>query len=144
MSGVQAAVAVGIAAGVALVTLGYAEADSYLGDDPAACANCHIMRDVFDGWSKSSHRAVAVCNDCHAPHATLPKYATKAWNGLRHSLAFTTGDYPEPIRITAFNRAVTEGQCRSCHGALTHGLDEARGAREDVACTSCHARAGHR
>jgi nitrite reductase (cytochrome c-552) len=25
-------------------------------DDPAACANCHIMREHYSGWSKSSHR----------------------------------------------------------------------------------------
>jgi cytochrome c nitrite reductase small subunit len=31
--------------------------------------NCHIMRDQFEGWSHSSHKAVAACNDCHTPHA---------------------------------------------------------------------------
>lgn len=35
--------------------------------DPNACANCHVMQAHLDAWSRSSHRAVAVCNDCHAP-----------------------------------------------------------------------------
>jgi formate-dependent nitrite reductase cytochrome c552 subunit len=34
-------------------------------NDPAACANCHVVKDQYDGWLKSSHRAVAVCSDCH-------------------------------------------------------------------------------
>jgi cytochrome c nitrite reductase small subunit len=62
---------------------------------------------------------------------------------MRHSLAFTFGGFPEPIRITPRNRRVTEAQCRTCHAGLVHDLDEAAGGREDVACTSCHADVGH-
>ena len=40
-------------------TFAYARGWSYLTDNPAACANCHVMREQFDGWLKSSHRAVA-------------------------------------------------------------------------------------
>ena len=29
---------------------------SYLTDDPAACANCHVMQEHFDAWPRSSHR----------------------------------------------------------------------------------------
>ena len=36
-----AAVAVGILAGIGVVTFVYAEGTSYLSTDPAACANCH-------------------------------------------------------------------------------------------------------
>ena len=50
-------------------------------------------------WQRSSHRSVAVCNDCHAPHDVLGKYSTKASNGFWHSFYFTTGTFPEPIRI---------------------------------------------
>lgn len=137
----------GVTAGVGAFTFLYARGGSYLGHDSAACANCHVMREQYDGWIKSSHRAVAECNDCHAPHDALGKVATKAVNGFRHSLAFTTGRFPEPIRITPGNRAVTEGTCRHCHedvvemmrpGAAGHG-----GREVAMGCLRCHQSVGH-
>jgi len=64
---------------------------------PAACANCHVMRDYHDGWVKSSHRSVAACNDCHIPHDFIGKYSAKALNLFFHSFAFTIGRPPEAI-----------------------------------------------
>ena len=133
---------VGLAAGVGGFTFAYARGLSYLTDDPAACANCHVMREQLDGWVKSTHHGVAVCNDCHTPHAPLGKYATKALNGFLHSYAFTSGDFPEPIRITERNRRVTEATCRACHAALAAGLD-GHAASEPVACLRCHPGVGH-
>lgn len=77
---------------------------SYLSDRPEACANCHIMRDQYESWWHSSHRNWAGCNDCHMPHTFLGKWTTKALSGFQHSLAFTTGDFPEPIVITPATR----------------------------------------
>jgi cytochrome c nitrite reductase small subunit len=136
----------GIAVGVGGFTFIYARGASYLGHDSAACANCHVMNEQYDGWIKSSHRAVAECNDCHTPPGLVPKYAIKALNGFRHSLAFTTGRFHEPIQITALNRAVTERACRHCHGdivlAMTGGTSHA-GRRGEVACLRCHGSVGH-
>src|SRR5688500_9502703 len=109
------AILIGIALGVAGFTFVYAQGASYLGNDAAACANCHVMRPQLEGWTKSSHGHFASCNDCHTPPGLLPKYGTKALNGFFHSLAFTTGRFPEPIRITDRNRRVTESACRGCH-----------------------------
>src|SRR5688572_18049051 len=83
-------VTLGVASGLGGFTFIYAQGASYLTDDPAACANCHVMREQYDAWSRSSHRAVAVCNDCHTPTGFIRKYAAKASNGYHHSLAFTT------------------------------------------------------
>lgn len=146
-----AVVLCGLAGGVLAYTFVYARGASYLGNDPSACVNCHVMREQFTGWERGSHRAVATCNDCHAPHDLAGKYWTKALNGFRHSWAFTTGVFPEPIRITARNEAVTEGACRSCHGAVAAVLDPhpASGAGpppaggEPVACIACHRSVGH-
>src|SRR3972149_10611367 len=90
---------VGMAIGLGAYTFIYAKGSSYLTNDPAACANCHVMRDHFDAWVKSSHRNVAVCNDCHTPHDLVGKYVTKALNGYNHSMAFTTGRFEEPLKI---------------------------------------------
>ena len=80
-----AVVVLGAAFGLGSYTFAYARGWSYMTDDPRACANCHVMNEQYDGWIKSSHRAVAVCNDCHVPHSFVAKYLTKASNGFWHS-----------------------------------------------------------
>jgi cytochrome c nitrite reductase small subunit len=89
----------GLLAGLAGYTFFYAKGLSYLSNDPRACVNCHIMRDQYDGWQKSSHHAHATCNDCHVPHTFAVKWATKASNGYHHSEGFTLQDFHEPIQI---------------------------------------------
>ncbi len=133
----------GVALGLGAFTFVYARGASYLSDDPAACANCHVMRPQFEAWQKSSHHAVAVCNDCHAPPGGVAKYYTKALNGYHHSLAFTTGDFHEPIRITSRNRAITEAQCRRCHAATVDAMGP-HGGGAGVSCIRCHDSVGHR
>ena len=120
---IAAALAIGLAIGLGAFTFVYARGASYLTNDPAACGNCHIMREHLDAWMKSSHHAVATCNDCHTPHNFIGKYATKASNGFWHSFYFTTGRFPDPLRITEGNRAVTEGACRHCHAAIVAAID---------------------
>ena len=71
-------VLVGAMAGVGFYTFVYAHGYAYMSNDPNASANCHIMREHLESWQKSSHNARAVCNDCHTPHALLPKFLTKA------------------------------------------------------------------
>ena len=132
----------GTAAGIAAYTFVYARGTSYLTDDPAACANCHVMQEQLAGWSRSSHAAVAVCNDCHTPAALAPKYLTKARNGFNHSLAFTTGGFHEPIRITPRNLAITETACRTCHEPIVAAIDRGGGERR-LSCVRCHQTVGH-
>ena len=134
---------IGLAIGIGGYTFVYAKGGSYLTNDPAACANCHIMQPQYDQWNASSHRAVAVCNDCHTPPGLVPKYATKALNGFFHSYAFTTGDFPEPIQITARNRRVTEQACRKCHAELTVAIEGPHRPGQELACLRCHWDVGH-
>jgi cytochrome c nitrite reductase small subunit len=150
--GVVVAAAVGIALGLGAFTFGYAKGYSYLTNDPAACANCHVMTEHFDAWNRSSHRAVAVCNDCHTPHNLFGKYTSKARNGFWHSFYFTTGTFPDPLRITPRNRRVTEAACRYCHGQITEAIDPQHGTAHGAAsgseeqktsCIRCHAYVGH-
>lgn len=133
----------GTSVGIGSYTFFYAKGASYMTNDPRACANCHVMNQQFDGWVKSSHRNVAVCNDCHAPHDLIGKYTTKAVNGFFHSYAFTTGDFPETIRIRERNRVVTEGACRSCHSDLVAQLDGPHRADSPQLCLHCHPGVGH-
>lgn len=110
---------------LAAFTFGYAKGASYLSTDPAVCANCHIMGEHFAAWQRSSHRAAAGCADCHMPHDLVGKYLAKASNGFWHSLAFTTGAFPDPLQIKPHNRAITEGACRECHGEIVAAMDPA-------------------
>ena len=125
--GILLGVALGMAVGVGAYTFAYARGWSYLTDDPAACANCHVMREQFDGWLKSPHRAVASCNHCHTPANLVGKYATKASNGFWHSFYFTTGGYEDHIQIKPHSREITEQPAvmssgdRRCHRAVAPG-----------------------
>ena len=134
--------ALGAVVGVGGYTFVYARGYSYLLDDPQACANCHVMSEQFEGWLKGSHRAVATCNDCHTPHGFFAKYATKAINGWHHSLAFTTGDFPQPIRAGARNKQIAQESCAKCHQNVIEGMGIA-GHAEPLACVRCHGSVGH-
>jgi cytochrome c nitrite reductase small subunit len=133
----------GLAAGLGLYTFGYAKGASYLTNDPAACANCHVMAEHYSGWVKSSHRAAATCNDCHTPPGLIPKYLTKASNGFWHSFAFTSGRYADPLRIKPHNREVTERACRKCHLEVVEAVDGRGHGEPRLACVRCHAGVGH-
>ncbi|MCE9634952.1 MAG: cytochrome c nitrite reductase small subunit [Planctomycetes bacterium] len=137
-----AAAALGVAVGLGGYTFVYAKGGSYMTNDPAACANCHVMQEQFDGWQKSSHHKVAVCNDCHVPmDSFFAKWWVKSTNGWHHSSAFTTGDYPEHIRAKERSREVLETQCRRCHEDIAETVDGHGDATRS--CVTCHDSVGH-
>lgn len=137
------AVLLGILGGVGSFTFGYGQGFSYMLNDPAVCANCHIMEGHFDSYLKSSHHHVAVCNDCHLPHDFAGKWYTKAENGFFHSMAFTLDNFHEPIQIRAKNRRVTQGACLYCHRGFVHQTLPAVEQRDALLCVHCHSDVGH-
>ena len=138
-----AALAVGGFVGLGAFTFGYGEGWAYLQDNPANCANCHIMRDHLSSYLQSSHHTVATCNDCHLSPHPIGQWITKADNGFFHSLAFTTGDFPDPIRIKPRNRRVTQAACLDCHSDFVDALLPAHEGGEVRLCVDCHADVGH-
>jgi cytochrome c nitrite reductase small subunit len=139
-----AAVLVGMALGLGVYTFVYAKGYSYVTNDPRACANCHVMNEQFSGWVKSSHRSVAVCNDCHVPHDPLGKYLTKGRNGFWHSYYFTTQTFEEPIRATPRTRGIVEANCRRCHEPVVQAMGTPSHAGSDeISCVRCHGSVGH-
>ena len=137
--------AIGIAAGVGAYTFAYAKGWSYLTDNAAACANCHVMQEQYDAWLKSSHRAAAVCNDCHTPAAFLGKYSTKARNGFWHSFYFTTGWFEDNIQMRPHSREVAEQACRKCHQEIVEAIEGSHAGKGTVSlsCIPCHRSTGH-
>jgi len=132
----------GLLIGLIAYTFVYAKGYSYLGNNPATCANCHVMNAYYDGWVKGSHKSVATCNDCHTPHNLVGKYFTKASNGFFHSFAFTSGAFPDSIQAKRGSKQVVEQACRHCHSDLTQHIDVAEG-RDGTSCVRCHASVGH-
>ena len=136
---------VGVAVGLGAYTFVYAKGYSYLTNDPAACANCHVMGPYYSRWLAGPHRKVAACNDCHTPHNLVGKYATKASNGFWHSFYFTSGRYPDNLEIKPRNVSVTEHACRYCHQDIVDAIDtHSRSAHgEEISCIRCHPDVGH-
>ena len=138
------AILVGVFVGASGFTFAYARGASYLFNDPETCQNCHIMRAEFDGWTKSSHHAVAVCNDCHVSQGLISKWLTKAENGFNHSAAFTFQNFHEPIQLRPHSSRVLEQNCLRCHQELVNTIRAYHGgASGDISCVRCHASVGH-
>ena len=134
----------GLLAGLGIFTFSYAQGFSYLGSDPKTCQNCHIMRQQFDSWEKSSHHKVAACVDCHLPHAFIRKYLAKGENGYHHSRAFTFQDFHEPIMIKQRNSEILQENCVRCHEGLVSEMGAGIGiGKEAVRCVHCHQSVGH-
>lgn len=140
---VLAAALLGTIAGLGGFTFYFAHGHSYFSKDPGACMNCHVMRDQFESWSHSSHRTWAACNDCHMPQGLPDGLYTKALNGFNHSLKFTTGDFPEPIVITARNQRIALTNCVVCHGTMVHEMGIAAREVGTLDCVRCHGNVGH-
>ena len=142
-------IGVGVFLGLSGYTFYYAQGASYLSNDPRACVNCHVMREQYDSWTKSSHHAVATCNDCHIPHELPGKLLVKMENGYVHSAAFTFQNFHEPIRIRPRTVRVLENNCLHCHGDfVSHLLEQdvaagPSGGEVGRSCVGCHLTVGH-
>lgn len=114
----------------------------YLGNDPAACNNCHVMDAAYEGWFHSGHRLWTTCTDCHAPHAFIPKYYVKARSGLRDVVAFTLGDIPVPLRAYDSTKKIIQANCIRCHAET---VDAVADGQIDAGryCFTCHRSVAH-
>jgi cytochrome c nitrite reductase small subunit len=140
---VTLAAMLGTLGGLGVFTFGYGEGDAYLSNDPASCANCHVMQSEYDSWQKSSHHNVATCNDCHLSHHPVGKWVTKADNGFFHSLAFTTGAFKDPIQIKPRNSRVVQHACVYCHESFVNHMLPTEEGGDMLSCVHCHASVGH-
>ena len=95
---------------------------AYLGNNPTTCNNCHVMDDVYEGWYHGGHQEWATCNDCHTPHAFIPKYIVKAKSGYHHVTAFMFGNIPDAIRAKEASREVVQENCIRCHAETVSNI----------------------
>ncbi len=136
--------------GLAAFTFYLAKAHSYISDNPKTCVNCHIMSPQYATWSHSSHREVAVCNDCHVPQDNVfNTYYFKAMDGLRHSVMFTLRLEPQVIHIKTAGAEAVQNNCIRCHEDLIRDsrLEASspmhRAIREGRRCVECHREVPH-
>ena len=123
----------------------------FVGDDPSACVNCHIMTPYYATWSHSSHGRDATCNDCHVPHQNLAlKYGFKAMDGLKHTAYFVThAERQAPMAETLTGQVVMDN-CIRCHtqlnqefvktGRMGYMQQQAQGGK---VCWDCHRNVPH-
>ena len=79
----------------------------------------------------------------HPRRDLVGKYLTKAEHGWNHSLAFTTGNFPQNIQIKERSLATVEENCLRCHQQLVEGIQHSRPTNQKVSCVQCHADVGH-
>ena len=122
-----------------------------IGDDPAACVNCHIMAPYYATWSHSSHGRDATCNDCHVPHSSMvAKYMFKGMDGMKHVGYFVTRSEHQAIMAEEGSAEVIMDNCIRCHTELntefvkTGKIDYMQAKRgEGMACWDCHREVPH-
>ena len=123
----------------------------FIGDNPSACVNCHIMTPYYATWNHSSHNGRATCNDCHVPHQNLLfKYGFKAIDGLKHSAYFILNAEPQAIRAEKLTGEVVMDNCIRCHYQLNTEFVKtgrigymATLSGEGKACWDCHRQVPH-
>ena len=109
----------GLIVGGGLFFLYMLRAHTYLGDDPAACVNCHIMGPYYATWMHSSHGRDATCNDCHVPHENaVKKWVFKGMDGMRHVAVFLTKGEHQVIQANDESAEVIMNNCIRCHTQL--------------------------
>ena len=142
----------GMTAGLVLLFLYLLRMHTYIvGDDPAACVNCHIMSPYYATWSHSSHGRDATCNDCHVPNGNLVShYAFKGMDGMKHVAYFVTHSERQAIMAEDASAEVIMDNCIRCHKQLntefvkTGRIDYMEAKRgEGLACWDCHRNVPH-
>jgi cytochrome c nitrite reductase small subunit len=103
------------------------------------------MREQHESWQKSSHHAVATCNDCHVPHSFIRKWLAKAEHGWNHSYAFTTQDFHEPIQVKPKSFHDLQENCIRCHTEITSEIADHKtlSDKDSLNCIRCHSNVGH-
>ena len=127
---------------------------TYLGDDPSACVNCHIMTPYYATWMHGAHARNTTCNDCHVPHDNVfRKYFFKGKDGMNHVYKFVTRQERQAIQAIDESAEVIMENCvllprhpqyRACQHGAHHlhgrqvrrresllGLPPRRGPRQD-------------
>ncbi|MGF7184715.1 cytochrome c nitrite reductase small subunit [Desulfitispora alkaliphila] len=107
-------------------------------DEAAFCGSCHVMNEAVRTYEQSVHASIS-CNDCHAPHDTIPKMAFKAKAGAKDIYKNTTGNVPDVIHATNETRDIVNDNCLNCHEMTNKNV--AMDSKDY--CVDCHRHVPH-
>jgi cytochrome c nitrite reductase small subunit len=108
-------------------------------ESPEFCGSCHVLQPEYEAWFHSGAHQNIKCIDCHLPNDNLPHHLwAKALEGVGDSLAFHTGRFHEPIKLSDSGAKVVVENCRRCHSEIMARITEER------RCWECHRRLSHR
>lgn len=113
-----------------------------LGNNPAACNNCHVMDAVYEGWYHGDHKDRAICSDCHLPQNPASKYLAKSESGIRDVTTFISGNIPDVIRATESSKEIIQQNCIRCHKETVENIADGR-MDTDRNCFDCHRTVAH-
>jgi len=141
----------GVIVGLAALFAYLLRMHTYLGDEPSACVNCHIMTPYYATWVHSSHGRDATCNDCHVPHDNVAKkYLFKGMDGMKHVAYYVTHSEHQAIQAEDMSAEVIMNNCIRCHQQLnqefvkTGRIDYMMAKKgEGMACWDCHRNVPH-
>ncbi len=114
----------------------------YLGSEPATCNNCHVMDAEYEGWLHGAHHDRALCIDCHAPHAFIPKYIVKAESGANDLYHFSLGLVPDQIHAKESTDKIVQANCIRCHAEAVSMVAEGQ-PEAGRYCFDCHRTVAH-
>ena len=107
----------------------------FVGDNPSACVNCHIMTPYYATWSHSSHAVY---------------YGFKAVDGLKHTAYFVGRMEHQAIKAETLTGQVVMDNCIRCHeqlntefvktGRMGYMTQQAQGGK---VCWDCHRNVPH-
>ena len=100
------------------------------------------MDGVYESWYHGGHKQWANCNECHTPHALIPKYWVKTQSGYHHVTAFVLGHIPDAIRAKQSSQEVIQENCVHCHSETISPIMEGS-MPFDRYCFDCHRTVAH-
>ena len=135
---------VGLTVGLGLYTFVYARGYAYLTNNPQACANCHVMHGILRCLDQvAPPRGSGLQRLSHAPTISPASTLTKIENGFFHSLAFTSGRFPDNIFIRSRDERVTEIHLPQLPRTNHHRHRRPASASNTISCIRCHFDVGH-
>jgi len=109
-------------------------------EQPQFCANCHVMKPMYESAFHSAHREVT-CNDCHAPHDNLvERVIYKGISGTKDAYVYFLGEMPDVIETNARSHAIIDDNCKRCHTDLVAVVGPQPAGKR---CFACHRHTPH-
>ncbi len=104
---------------------------------PKFCASCHLIKEEYESWKKSTHSKVT-CLSCHNEPGAL-SYLIGKVKGAGNFLAYIVRNFKKPVAY------VSNSSCLSCHKKILSKMtvSKVRISHQEIikagaSCVDCH------